>query len=817
MKKGIFFIITFLFISVNIMILAGCGSSGSGEAENNEKPYDHNTTLAELSINTDIGSRVSPTGEVVSEEYNPTLKSVTQLAKRSEIFFAGATGQSNTDDVLWTTPDMVHAALDWEDGATNFTATNLSDEDSWLKLPKAMASGDIDGDGTDEILIAYLKASDQVAYDKELMLRVIKKSDDAYTIIAERSVAAYLDSAITEYKDAYWWMNNFSAVCGDVDGNGQNETLIAFNRSVFLIGDDDTDFNLLKKISYTTSASTHYALLKISAGDLDNNGTDEFVVVENRNQKTNSLYGTAVYHIYSDADLKELDSKTISVTKDAATVTLHSSNCAVGDLDGDGLNEVLFIGEPENNANYYMMILDQQWDENTERFKFSFVEDYESFPGRSIYYITPVCAIADFDGDGKKEFIGYRYMYENFSETGGAFTRKSGVPDIYNPTNEALLESMWDCNLAVGDIDGDTKADITYITREWYHLYCMGFNAAGEWVRKGTGNITNTGVNYPAVTMGDYDGDSIAVEFVESEVLFSDPHPIAVLSSNPFWSDVDMGGESSFGTTTGSKVETEKSMGLSVGFSVGYESEGLFGLWSAKVKTSFESSFDWTATQAVSIEESYTYTTENEDKVIFTTIPYDVYYYRVIQAPDPEMVDTVITVNLPRKPTTLPMEINYYNAHNGVAPDIDRTLLDHTIGSPLSYPTSSEADDLITAGGGQGIKSTSMLTVGQGSGVTSINMSKTEANGSGSAFDFSVTIEGEVGAGGFTAGSSAGFHYGESYTVTTQEGMLYGGVVGNIPEADWSTDRSFTWGLFSYQASLGNEKFVVVDYYTESL
>lgn len=319
------------------------------------------------------------------------------------------------------------------------------------------------------------------------------------------------------------------------------------------------------------------------------------------------------------------------------------------------------------------------------------------------------------------------------------------------------------------------------------------------------------------VVMGDFDGDSIAVEFIESEILFSNPHPIAVLAANPFWSGVDMGGETSFGTTTGSEVEQEKSIGFNVGFSVGYETEGPFDLWSASVKASFESSFDWTATSSVSIEESYTYSTESEDKVIFTAIPYDVYYYRVIKAPEEDMVGTVLTVNLPRKPVTLPVERNYYNSHNGGAMDIDSSLLSHSVGDPLSYPDSTEADSLIANGGGQGIKSTSMLTVGQSSGSTSIEMSVTNSNGSGFAFDFSVNIEAEYGAGGFTAGGNAGFHYGESYTVTTSDGMVYGGSVGNIPDEDFTLDRSFSWGLFSYKASLGNEQFVVVQYYTEKL
>ena len=188
-----------------------------------------------------------------------------------------------------------------------------------------------------------------------------------------------------------------------------------------------------------------------------------------------------------------------------------------------------------------------------------------------------------------------------------------------------------------------------------------------------------------------------------------------------------------------------------------------------------------------------------------------------LEAPDSEMVGKIITVNLPRKPITLPVERTFYNANNGEAPDIDDSVLFHVVGDPLTYPTYDDASYLIAAGGGQGILSSKMLTVGQGSGSSSIDMSFTNGTGTGTAFDFSVKIETEVGAGGFTAGSSQGFHYGESYSITTSDGMLYGGEVSNIPATDWDSSLSFSWGLFSYRETLGNEKFIVVQYYTDTL
>jgi hypothetical protein len=817
LKNGIISCIFFLLMAAGLMPVIGCGDA----------KYTHNDMLEELGVDTDIGELETPAGEPVRENYNPVNKPVMQLAKRSEIFVAGYPGWSGD---IWDENTPHHAVLDWPDPiqtTTDFTRYIISGDDEWLLSERAMAAGDVDGDGVDEIFVAYMKTSEQAGYVVDLAFRVIKYEDGQYTVIAENTVDSYTGADLTDmtgydydteyymyFSEYFGWINNFNAVCGDADGNGLAETLISFNKSLFLIGDSAGSYDCIKSVTY--DKSTAYKLLKTSAGDVDNNGADEFVVVEN-DVESDLLSGTAVYHIYTGAALDELDSGSVAATEGGIPVALKSASCAVGDLDADGLNEVLFAGQAEGDAsyNYYMMILDTEWDESSGRFTFSFLPQYESFSSGSIEHIAPNCAIADFDGDGEKEFIGFKYMYKNLSETDGSFVRESAVSDVLSLVSEGCL---YDAGMTIGDIDGDGRADIAYISID-RDMYCMGFNLTNQWVRKGGGSLEGHGVDNPwcpTVVMGNFDGnDCIAIEFVESEVLFTDPHPIAVLASNPYWSDIDMYGETSFGVGTGIEEGTERAIGFSVGFSVGYEFEGLFNSWDVSIKASFESSFDWTASESLSIEETCTYTTENEDKVIFATVPYDVFYYRVINSPDPAMVGTMITANLPRKAFTIPVERSYYNEHNGSTPDIGGTVLSHTVGHPLSYPSSYQASQLIAAGSNQGVKSVNMMDVGQGSGGTSIEVSVANTGCSTFAFDIGVNIEAEAGVGGFVAGVSAGFHYGESYSITTTSTTIYGGFVENIPADSFDAGRIFSWGLFSYRAALGNDKFIVVQYYTE--
>jgi hypothetical protein len=236
MKKNVW-----MWIGVGVMLAAmvsfyGCGGGGGGSSPSPSPEVDQNAMLNKLGVDTDIGLRENPVNYPVEKTYNPTLRSKTQLLKRNEVFLAGIPAQGN--NAGWTPSGTVHAFLDWEDGATAFTPSNLSGDDSWLRVPKTAASGDVDGDGVDEIVVVYLKTSSAtLGMDRDLAFGVIKKDAGGYKIIADGILASFPNSSITEYPNDNWWMNNFNAVCGDADGNGQAETMIAFNGSVYLIGD----------------------------------------------------------------------------------------------------------------------------------------------------------------------------------------------------------------------------------------------------------------------------------------------------------------------------------------------------------------------------------------------------------------------------------------------------------------------------------------------------------------------------------------------------------------------------------------------------
>ena len=109
----------------------------------------------------------------------------------------------------------------------------------------------------------------------------------------------------------------------------------------------------------------------------------------------------------------------------------------------------------------------------------------------------------------------------------------------------------------------------------------------------------------------------------------------------------------------------------------------------SKTKRTFKASMDWTATASASIETTVSYSSgPGEDKVVFSSVPFDVYYYEVISSPDPKAVGETITINLPREPQTFSVSRTFFNDNNGEAMDIDERILPHTIGDPWSYDPS---------------------------------------------------------------------------------------------------------------------------------
>ncbi|MBK7864956.1 MAG: hypothetical protein IPJ65_41430 [Archangiaceae bacterium] len=81
--------------------------------------------------------------------------------------------------------------------------------------------------------------------------------------------------------------------------------------------------------------------------------------------------------------------------------------------------------------------------------------------------------------------------------------------------------------------------------------------------------------------------------------------------------------------------------------------------------------------------------------------------------------------------------------------------------------------------------------------------------------DFSVGFEfTSKSPGGATFGESIGFHYGESYSLSTTDTANFQGSVGDIP-TDMVTEHQYRFGLFVYPEASSGQKFLVLNWWTQ--
>jgi len=769
------------------LVWAGCSSDGAGPSDAGVPDgitcgddLDHVAMLECLGVDTALGPLTDPNGDTVREDYNPLTTKRRNLHRRAEIYIAGLEADTGFHEHLW------------DDESWDVLYRRNETSPSWLEWPKVSAAGDLDGDGAEEIAIAIVNNRNGHADYGKLWLRIINDKRQEYTTV-DVPLATLTAPETARFGPQYDGLARLDIAVGDLDGDGNDEIAVVALGYLWVVDDQKAAYESLWTHTYPTSWTEQY--VRVTAGDVDSDGKEETIVT---NGGFSGNAGSVTYYIYDEEFETEIEPQLIETTIGEDTYQLMTADVSVADIDGDRLMEVVFAGRQSEVANHYeVLVLDD------------FTQGYEFRPTHFGYaHSLPLARLetGDFDGDGVSEIVSYRHVL-----TGSTLEPQT---DAYVPR-----DLHYGLVMSVGDVNGDFRDDIVLEQGGgdyWMHVW--GRNDEDEWALLYSKNTGQTNW-YTTVTTVDIDNDSAILEYVGHELLFTNPLVTAVAVAPPAYADIDTHDESgtTIGRSTGTSQEYETALGFTAGFTFGYEQEfSFFGipLGSARWTTTIETAVDWISTSSLEIEKAYFYNGSGEtDKVVFTTIPYDVYYYTVVSSPVADDVGMPVVLNIPREPKTLFVDRDFYNAYNGDAPDVDEDVLDHVIGDPSSYPRAYGIDcaGLETSGG----FCSDDMTVGQGPGSQTIEISVSEGQGSGTSFDLSVTTEVETVTGGIVMGASAGFHYGHSYSITSTESTYYAGEVANILDADDWTANMFDFGLYVQPTEVGDQKFPVVGYWVD--
>jgi len=235
---------------------------------------------------------------------------------------------------------------------------------------------------------------------------------------------------------------------GDIDGDGVNEVIVCSSFNVYALGGD----GVLRWIYDVGEQIT-----SLSVGDIDDDGAIE-VVVGSWNNNITAIEGYGIKKwSYETGD------------------SVHS--VFIGDIDDDGIGEII-AGSDDNNI--YAL-------EGNGSLKWTYDTGDDVGP---VY-------VDDIDGDGSNEVIAGRHHYSASGFYG----------DIYALEGNGTLK--WTCEtsgwgvvhlISTGDIDGDGTKEV--IAGLWFNVYAIESDRTIKWEYETESEIET-------VSAGDIDGDGL--------------------------------------------------------------------------------------------------------------------------------------------------------------------------------------------------------------------------------------------------------------------------------------------------------------------
>ncbi len=364
------------------------------------------------------------------------------------------------------------------------------------------------------------------------------------------------------------------------------------------------------------------------------------------------------------------------------------------------------------------------------------------------------------------------------------------------------------------------------------HLYNdgkIGLLSPAEEV-KTTGGITSSTIgrikpklskfSYPAFTTVASKDVARNYRYVGFHEGFTEPSIYALISAPPYFEGYDYPAEPS--TTWGKSSSTGDGGGRSSSNSasviVGFEQDiNVFFTKAASIDFETELKYAYTFGEETTetIEYGKEYSAIFSDVAVVQITPYAIYNYECTTSANPDEIGTQISICVPDKPRTMPLNLEDYMLMRGDSPEIPdlSKVFIHTPGDPFSYPNSP--DKIISNYGRSGIlwgtgSPNKWEDTGSG-GTTSLTITVSEETNTTSENSFDLDVKLVTGAAGVKAGF--GYGHGETWQTSHTEGTghTYSGTVAG-PTRITDGLKNFSWNLCKFNYELAGQKFPVIYY-----
>lgn len=830
---------------------AGSGQAGSGQAGSDAQDggvtgpaTSVEETLARLGVDIEPSPRVSALGTGLPATYTP-LGTTAELGRIDELFTLG---------IEFPAQASFAQVIERETGSTQFL-NSPAPSAVWIDgkadaasgeftlSPRTAVAADVDGDGREELLILYVDAADP-AHDQELMLIVREDSlhSTPYAETAPRVLA--VQAGVVDV----------TAAAGDFNGDGRDELAVGLGldsgagaRLLFITNEGGSLALNAAATQQLAPVNANAPLsLMLEAGQLDFDAGDELGVVENEYiDNANAGSGLSTWHVFDDASSEHAELGTGGVSGiDGGTFSAIVADLATGDIDGDGLEELLLGGLVAYTASgcqeheYIFVALDDH-----AHGLAPLGADYQSVYPSGCSDVSPdairwvhVNAL-DLNGDGADELHMNEHVYSSFADA-APFTPLSTLGAdavLYDDSDNGVVYNRSSSAFAVADVTGDGRQDLlAYGQGNDQAIFIFRVDESGAFGPGGQLDVVDrptnpAGFDVPLIVPVNIDDDSVVLKVSEPaatsgaglpgahQLVFTEPIVHTVLAAAPCAEGIGQNvGECGtlYGSTPSPSATLEQVLSVSVRPRVDLDTGGV-PLTQGVIALSAEllASVTQRTRDAYPLTQSIAYSTGSlEDSVIFTTVPYDTWQYELTSHPDPDLVGRPISIAVPRKPLTLIAERELFNG--ALQPgklQIGSNLLQHTPGVLESYPSLADKSALLSQHGGL---STPVQAVGSGNGKTELVLAVGAAHASGAALEVGYTLELEATSarrlGGFSIGSGAD----ASLTVESGSETRYTGVVGRIDSQRFA-DNAYGFGLFAYVLAVGGQELEIVNYWVE--